>query len=1045
VRATLTNHRTTLDVGRTAARGASAAAPMRVVSAWPRLLSRAAALLGLGLCAVLGSCSGNISCVFTTGCQGGGGGIAGAAATLPEDGLWIADPRPTVEASFPDGTQQNSTTPIVIRFSESMSADSLTGAIEIIPIINGLETSPLPGVPQALVGDGRLLVLLPTVLTAGDYVVRLAQDANATDLTGQELDLRGGAELTSFQVDSSDPVEPSLVMSWPPDGTGGASDSTTIVVVFDRAVDASSVDDAAFDVKVNGVDPAQDPLPLPLSITVAGFPIQDTRVYTYRSADSAGVPQFLGTSAAVVVTLSTSGSEILDLAGEALPETIFDFTTVDVATPISGAILSQPSDAIGISNLTAGNAEELAIQVDLLDGLAGDSLDVFLFGTNPDPEDPKLIALLRTQELNGAGTIVSSTLDLDALDLLLGGPTEARFADGRLAFAFRVRRGNTRTPLRVLDVDTTASGIQDPTIDTTAPVVLELLVPGGATDLASSDQRGVPLSGRASELVRAAEVTSDAGTNGTLPEVVGSRADGLFLAKPVDAFVLPSGSATYTLTVYDQALNASAPVSGSFTQLGAVGPGSFIPGDPLTVQVFDASTLLPLAGALVITHGDMGDGLTYPFVASAATDAGGLASVASAAAPNVGTLVTVDLPGHDLWTFHGITAGRISVPLEREGSGDSARVSGVLTSSSDLADLTLSLLPRIFDEARRSSFATGFYEGETCTSGPFGGGELSCPYGPEPVRPGRLGAQSFLSGTFSLSEATFSAPTLLQAFDLQTPLPILGDGQADETAVDVAFLLAEPAAPDDELPTELPLLAIVATLTDGIDFGNLDDEPLTTGEPRVGVEALVPGLPGAVTVGLGLAFDQGSNVWNVRSAQPGAVTPGGFYGLRGTVDTDLLLRAELRDVDGNLSGQRPRVSQIPGLPVPNVVVPPDVPSLVSPPDGGSSGATSFDVVFGNTLIDAYAEPGLVQVELTDAQGRGWDLWRVDPPDAAGDVRVHVPDLAPAGGVGLASGTITCRLSSFGWPTLDVAEFLWSDVEREHDVYARSEPFSFSLP
>ena len=49
----------------------------------------------------------------------------------------------------------------------------------------------------------------------------------------------------------------------------------------------------------------------------------------------------------------------------------------------------------------------------------------------------------------------------------------------------------------------------------------------------------------------------------------------------------------------------------------------------------------------------------------------------------------------------------------------------------------------------------------------------------------------------------------------------------------------------------------------------------------------MPGIAEPVPVGLGLAFDQTGGQWHVRSAQPGAVTVGGFFEQNGTIDPDV--------------------------------------------------------------------------------------------------------------------------------------------------------------
>jgi hypothetical protein len=162
---------------------------------------------------------------------------------------------------------------------------------------------------------------------------------------------------------------------------------------------------------------------------------------------------------------------------------------------------------------------------------------------------------------------------------------------------------------------------------------------------------------------------------------------------------------------------------------------------------------------------------------------------------------------------------------------------------------------------------------------------------------------------------------------------------------------------------------------------------------------------------------------------------------QGTVGPDLLLRVEVSDPAGNHGGVRPRFSLATGgLTVPAAPVLPANPATLNP------GGFSFDLRFPDVLPDALSAPGkgIYRVELADALGRRWTIFRADPTDAQGpDVVVHVPDLA--GIFPLAAGPLTARISAWSWPGLDLSEFLWSDIEREHDLFVHSIAQSFTPP
>lgn len=995
----------------------------------------------------LAGCGDSPACVFSgNGCQGGGGpGGLGQAASLPDNGQTILPGDPKVDETFPDDKQVSSTSPVMVVFSESMAPDTAQGKIGLVPLdLGGFPLTPLP-TSQVLLARGRVLVMLPAAaLPPGDYVVQVASDEKIFDLTGQQLGVPSDKILANFQVDTEDPEEPAVIGTFPLPGTL-APTTTPIIVAFDRRMDTATVTDASFIVEADGAPPPFDPLPIPLTIQTGFVPIVDTRIFIYQSLDTTtGEVASLGAGADVVLTLSPIGDTILDEDEGILPPKSVDFETQGFEAPLHAEILSNPADGIGIHNLTPGDPEELTVQVDLDAGQEGDLVVITLFGLSKETEegeDPVLFALERTKEATGAEPIVAVSFSLADLDITTD-PGVATFADGTVAFACALRRGVETSPVRLLDASLSA-GLQDPVLDTQAPVIEELLNPGaGVTDLYRSDVRDLVLAGNADERILRAEVTT--ALLGTVEGmVVGSDDDGFFVAAPLPLGLIDGGGPiSYDLRVFDTVSNASEPVSGVFTQHGGIGgSAAFVAGDPIAVEVVDAVTLAPLAGARVFTHADQGDGVNFPLLDSAVTAADGTATVASAGAPAAGTLLSVDAGLYDLWTFHGVAANRVSVTLRPSVPG-AAAVGGVMTTTSEIADLSLSLIDRKFDDARRPEEAEPSFDGQACSADPFGGLPLSCPFGPEPVAVGRLGALSLLAGNLGLDAGSFSASALIQAFVLTVPRPPLQPAAADTLEVVVPFLLTEPGVEPSELPIEAHPVAFYGSFATGLDLGSLTDDPVTTGDPRVTLEALVPGVPGSTMVGAGLAFQQSPGVWAVRSAYPGAVDDAGSLGLQGTVDTDLFLRLELRDEAGNRSGQRPRLSTLATLPLPFSTFAPPV-AVISAPAAASTVLTgAIDVEFENALPDIAGEPGLYVVHLVDSVGRGWDLYRVDPPDGA-PAEVHAPDLVASGGIGLATGNVAASVELFAWPGFDAGAFLLSDVAREHDVFSSGAPITFA--
>lgn len=997
-------------------------------------------LLSLAALAVLtlAGCD-NPACVFSGDCSdgGGGGGLGTAAATLPPNGAVLRDGAPTVERLAPSGTMISTTTPIAVVFSESMALDTLVDSVRVVPL--GVIGGPISILGPALVGDGRVLVVVPAnPLMAGQaYEVRFAMDAVVTDLTGTELVLPSDLVIGSFTVAATDPTAPRVVTTFPADNVTGVITSPEIAVLFDRRINAATVDNASFRVTVGGAAPPDNPLPQPLSLMGSGGgTFSETRAYTWKSVDAAGDPVSLGAGAMVQVDLSPMGDPILSTGGGTLAPTSFDFTLASVDAPLAAAIVSAPDDAIGIEALDGDGMGDLGIDVTLVDGQPGDELSIFLFGGLRNANPPRLAALLREVTVNAAGTLVALTEA--EVDLASGtSPVTVRFEEGELALAFRLRRGSQVSAVRRLDADPATPGIQNVLLDVTAPTLVGL--GGTGTNLTSfrSDQRGLALLGRADEELLSVQVSvAGMGDNapvapvvgvdgGPLPPVVGSRFDGLFAAAPVplglvdpDLFPLD-----FDVTIHDRALNAAATTTATFTQIGVVRDQASVPAGMLRVEAFDLRNGAAVVGATVLVHSDQGGAPTFDNAGTTGPTGSALVAFPAAGA----AVVTVDAPGFDLFTWHGAQASLLGVPLTRT-SGSTAFSQGLLSTP----DVDVTTLTRRVTDGRLPSGAEPFLSVASCTfNGVFG--LYECPFGPVTVRAGLSGAVSALGFDVPSDPAFYSPLTFLKAFALAVPAePLVAAGFGDEELFVEAELDA-PGVDPEERPLDGPAPLLDATGTGGLGG-------VLNGAPRVAVQARLRGLPGQATLGAGVAFPvMGmASQWDVRAAYPGAADVGPVTGALGRLVTEgviepaLELRVEVRDTIGNVAGNRQPFASVGG-----VLSPADAPSVTSPPAGGNTGAPPWNV----DVTGVPGGAGLVRVTLRDATGRGWTLLR---PAAGGTLTVPVPadDLGVAL---LADGTIDCSVSTFALPGFDPASFAWTDVERDHRAFGHAAAISFSQP
>ena len=1009
------------------------------------------AILPLAAALWLPSCD-NPACVYSGNCDdagggGGGGGIGESAATVPTDSSWLSPAAPTIESFFPVGAQIATTTPMALVFSESLAPSSVGQAFELAIVDAQTPAVPLTGL---LAGDGRVVVLLSTtaLLPDTDYVVRVRTDRNIVDLQGSRMVVADDREVGTFSTAVTDPSAPRVVMTYPADNAVGQSRTGESVVLFDRPVNVGAT---SWIVTVNGQPPSPNPAPTSLAINLGQGSLDEKRVWRWRSADASGTPTPFPLSATVALRLSPSAAPITAVTGgAALPQTDLDYAVAGLSAPLSVDVGSYdvPLDYIGAANLNGLDPlAALAVEVWLFGSEPGDFVRIYLVGEDTATE-PELFALYREVQLGSLDTYDSLPLQHDTGEVVVLSETEIdlassplplalRFAEGDVSIAISLRRGNLTTPIKLLDVDRAATGIQPVTVDITPPELEGFGSTGSNVTSFASDGADLVVVGRANEELRAAQVNVGPLTNGFEAPVVSARPDGLFVAAPVvlpDGLVDPAAGATsFSLTIYDRAFNPSVNTTqASFEQIGAVGPGGPLPAASATVrvQVHDARTFAPVPNARVLVHEDPGLGAPN-FISSGLTDAQGLAVLT--AAPGAPSMVTVDASGYDLWSFVELAVDSVRVPLQRTDEAPAAGT-GTATSPTSLASFQRSV-----SDSRRSELSSPFLAVGSCTSA---GSLAVCQFGPQQLVAGPLGALSFVAVEAPLSAAVFSAASYLRSFALDLPLASASPGVPVTSNLVTTVVLSDASTAQEDRAVAGPS----ATLDISTAVGFLANQQ--NGQPRLAVEGFSPGIRGPIAVGSGVALDPVGTPavqWSVRSAIAGAADPtnGKYPGdqkgslIRDKVlEPNLYLRAEVRDLAGSRTGVR-----VPVVGAPPALLAPSVPLVASPtPFSPPVGPGSYDVVFLDSLPGS--DPGIYRVTLTAANRRRWVLWVTDVT-SAGTISISLPDVAAAGGEALVAGTVFTTVSAYAWPTLDSTKLCFSELDRRSEVVLDSAPVSFT--
>jgi hypothetical protein len=950
-------------------------------------------LLLLPLLALASACENNIGRAFDRG-GGGGGGDGNATGIEPlSTGGIVAEGRPKARAAFPSGAGWPLTVPIVVIFSESMSADSIApqqGSPTLALRVKGTP-APLPATYDFLLGN-QVVVMRPLAPLLGDGTeYEVALQPEASDVDGVRIGGTTPQVLTEFTPDR-DPAQADgrILVTLPRDNERDRTRETPIYAIFDRPALSASVNRNNFRVQTS----AGAPVPGGLSFPLQGATGADGRVL--RFDPDALLPGGSEVQVFVEDTIEFADSGKLGFGGRA---PFARFRTLEFAAPQS----------VRVGNISPGFPDKVNrgnfdnLQLDVVVGssaLADDELRVRLYGLDTRTQaanDVDFVERRARLALSGAQTV---TVDFAQALGTLASPI---FADGGLVFAVQLARGSRATAF------VASSGATAPRLDVTPPTLTTAGPPTGpsATDLVT-DQEFAVFFGTANERIVSATLTA-----GTQMETLFASSDsGRFTLRPL-ALVRNGLPLDYQLTITDTAGNlVAAAVTGTIVQRGFV-TGSVVSGGTLVVEAYDDSTLRAIAGATVLVEPGLP---TKPPTgrSSAITGADGRATFTGLTAPT--HTITIVAPGRDLKTLLDSGAGFVSLPL-RPSAAATATFTGRLAFQAT-PGMTGVLGSNLFDDRL-------LQEARTTSQAPN-----DAP--PVAIRPNRPHVVTGFAGPFepTATPAYVFAGCGMCGTTGAVLTPPLAAAAGGSTATGTVTLTIGAGTAISLAATYVADFAAAA----GLDTANLSEPP------TVRVVGGLRGFPGMPLFGAGFAVAGAGATFTINGTysfgQVAVLTP---------FDPVLWVSTQARDTGGNVARHRRFIANNTlGTTFPTVD-PPGIPTVTAP---SGSFADSPEVTYQDRLEAALLPGGIAFTELiaTDNAGRRWSIVRGDTDGSTGAVTVQLPALAGSGVVGLAPGTWTIRAENtlLLSTTQTAADYVLEEMRRQEVTWSRAAPKTFTV-
>ncbi|MEC7584195.1 MAG: hypothetical protein VYE77_07750 [Planctomycetota bacterium] len=964
------------------------------------------------LAALLAGCD-NVGRIFDPTFDPGRGpsGPGTSNIEVPPVGGDVRDGRPLVREVYPKGGGWPESVPIVVEFSESVNQSSLQPSsptaqdARLIVRAEGTQAA-IPCAYDFLAG-GKLLVLRPTAglpntpdpALGGSSAYEVVLLPEARDVDG--LRFQGSEEeiLATFTTDAPPEDEDGDILAvFPRNNQLNVPRDTQVLVVFTRVANIPSLTPQNLSLTTT----FGNTVPTEIDVVLSTLGVPDARVVSLKYVGDLEPDEEHRINAEPGITFGSDGS--LGLNG-GTPYS--RFTTSVLPTPIAVGLAPDSALINFDGKINRSNLTSLRLEVELPNGFAVEDKVVARIygGDRAEIENPAELLYVEA-----SADIVSTSDNLIEVDFTdkLGTLENPVLDEGEVTLVAQLRRGNVHSGM--------IQGSSDTELDTIAPQILSLGPPGSLTEQqVFTDLQHLTLYGVATEGLGAATLTYLPGEpTERAVSLFAGQASGEFVMEPLDLGVQPEPQ-SFSLDITDTAGNkVDGVATGEVFQRGYIADGV---STSMQVEVYDETTLLPLAGATVASEPDVP---VLPAVGRVTGTTGADGRVVLTNVSGITKTTTVSLAGYDSVTVYNAPFSKLSLPLRPIG-GATATLTGsvgfeptvgvtVMVGSGSFAD------PIQLDSRTEISDPTSIPE--------------------TPILPNRPTVVTGLGGIFPASlTPTFSFHGCnMCGFDLQTQSPPLRGVAAGEES-EVGLLLSTAVVPF--ITTLSGPLGLPLSIVEDFDLAEgLDTENLVGGKPSVRLTMAMRGFPGQTLFGVGFSSPLTGAQYTLNGTYSQAL-----HALVTPYPSSQWLVTEAVDTETRLSRVRSLVSTLQGFVI-DPVNPPWIPTVTTPV-GPVVGAPQVEVVDA-LQPGEFDSLGMLEIVAEDSAGQRWTIFAQDTDPLGTEEDFQFPD--PTGMSVLPPGEWSIiaysRLFIGAGPTVD--DVILAERRREEVTLARSAPATVTV-